>query len=177
MKTNAFGNSSASIVLAALVLMFPYEASAKSIDTDTDFMSQADKLGFQNWISIKHIGPEDKPLPEFIVAFTSASVDARDEFMKTGVFKVITLPLSEMKPLLDFIKTKGNTRPMASRKFGAFRLLVFSGKEPVERYFVGGKQSRALFQRINGIVKKYPIGKTKKHGTDQMLQRISGAED
>lgn len=134
-------------------------------------LEKSKKLNLQDWISVKHFGPEDKPMQEFIIAFTTRTVSSVDT---DEMLSVISLPMSEMQPMIKFIQTKGNSESAPSFKQGAFRGRVYSQSIVKHTFYMDRDQSLSFFNYVDSILRqRAELNEKSKHGFDRTINFLN----
>lgn len=134
-------------------------------------LEKSKKLNLQDWISVKHFGPEDKPMQEFIIAFTTRAVPSVDT---AEMLSIISLPKTELQPMIRFIQTKGNSESTPSFKQGAFRVRVYSQSVVTQLFYMDGDQSLTFFNYVDSILRPRPELKEKsKHAFDRTFNVLN----
>lgn len=164
-----------SIALLATAAASSFAAPSK-VEQMSEFQAsgRAKKLNFGNWISIKHYGPEDKPLDEFIIAFASAASTTSVEPHKKGQFRIIKLPKIEEAPLFQFIRAAENS-VAEFPGVESYRVQIFADGASAETRYMIPAQALKFFQQVDAVVQKYPkLGKRSQQGLDRMLRLLGG---
>lgn len=134
-------------------------------------LEQSKKLNLQDWISVKHFGPEDKSMQEFMIAFTTGVVSINT----TENVSVVSLPKGEMLPMIKFVQAKGNSESIPNYKEGMFRVRIYSRTVVKWTYYMDGNQSLSYFNYLNVIMCRHTELKEKsKHVFDRTLNFLNG---
>lgn len=133
-------------------------------------LEQSKKLNLQDWISVKYFGPEDKPMQEFVIAFTTGVVSINT----TENVSVVSLPKVEMLPMIKFIQTKGNSEFAPNYKEGMFRVQLYSRVVVKQTYYMDRDQSLSFFNYLNVIMRRHTeLNEKSKYGFERTLNFLN----
>ncbi|MBI2384694.1 MAG: hypothetical protein HYV14_01650 [Elusimicrobia bacterium] len=114
--------------------------------------NRAAVANFKHWIALQHIGVSDKPVSEFIIAFSPGA--SNGELKYAQLAKIIVLSDTDYAPILDFIHGSENAGSTASADRGSFQISVFSMLDMNEVFYMAPLQSEAFFSFLSAHLQK-----------------------
>jgi len=170
MKINS---SHLSKALIACVLLINCGCLFAQNNSEPEFkgLAKAKELQFQDWISVKHFGPEDKPMQEFVITFTTGAASIKT----IGNVSVVSLPKVEMLPMIKFVQAKENSESIPNYKEGMFRVRLYSRAVVKWTYYMDRDQSLSFFNYLNVIMRRHTeLNEKSKYGFKRTLNFLNG---
>jgi len=134
-------------LLFLLILLAPKAKCAAPEWETPQFLKtgKAQTYKFARWISIKHIGEEDAPVTEFVLAFgstTASVIDSADPWP----IRVVTLDSADLGPILTYVQDPTHsTLGELPQYLGTFQVTVYSRLNVTESHVMTPIQSKKFF--------------------------------
>ncbi len=110
--------------------------------------------GFKHWIAFQHIGASDKPVGEFILAFSPGASNGELKFAPLA--RITVLSEANYGPILEFIHGPNNAGSTASADSGSFQVSIFSKLDMTEVLYMTPSQSESFFTFLTAHLQKNP---------------------
>ena len=114
----------------------------------------AKQFGLNQWIALTHIGLQDGMVTEFVLTFSSGSLGVQD-VGGTQRIRIVTLPVSESAPLLQYIHLPLHTTSLPSDDSGTFEISEYSQLQLIKSSTMTPAQSQQFFSYLSARTIKY----------------------
>ena len=119
---------------------------------------EGEKLGYKDWLCLTHIGPQDKLMEDFVIAFT---IKENPVGIDHARYKLLLFSEKEKKTIFDFLQISKNTKESPDYgKLGTYQLIYCSNNVIREVWFMDSKQTLSFCQLMDGFLKEYKSGDT-----------------
>lgn len=170
MKIN---NSHISKALIACVLLINCDCLFAQNNSEPEFkgLSKAKELQLQDWIAVRNAGPQDRPLGEYVIAFSTNTT----AWVENGQgLTVIMLPKNKMTPIIDFIAAEGNNSPSAPYDWGLLMISIYSKTVLKRNYFMDAKQSLAFVNYVSmRLARRNELSERGKRACDGLMHSLT----